>query len=331
MRTLHFVPCRWLRHCLVAFAFLLPAICMAQIKIELRQQAQIAHSVVTLGDVANITTHSLSSMRELMALPLGSAPTADVPVSLERKELERWVAVRLRPSATDQIQWSGSDRVELKMILVDLSGDSILKAAREALLSWLKSRAERVEVMEVAQPRSMTLPQGVLTLRVRPLPDTLSPTKRMMVWVDILIDEQFVKSVPVSFQVHAYRAAWVAKKDLSGGSLINSLAVESRDLDVTQIKASEIWNGDLDVASLRLRHFLRAGDPVSQNNVEIVPAVARGERVMLRTHAGIVSLESQAEVLQDGVVGQMVKVKAPSSSGAVLVRVTGVGKVEMIE
>lgn len=58
-------------------------------------------------------------------------------------------------------------------------------------------------------------------------------------------------------------------------------------------------------------------------------AVQRGEWAALRTGAGAVLLENRVEVLQDGRVGQRVRVRPTSGSGLLLARVVGRGQLEL--
>ena len=62
---------------------------------------------------------------------------------------------------------------------------------------------------------------------------------------------------------------------------------------------------------------------------KLAPAVARGERALLRSVFGSVLLESRVDVLQDGRVGDMVRVRQPGGAGMVLARVVGAGRLEL--
>jgi len=58
-------------------------------------------------------------------------------------------------------------------------------------------------------------------------------------------------------------------------------------------------------------------------------AVQRGEWAALRTGSGAVLLEHRVEVLQDGRVGQRVRVRPGNGSGLLLARVVGPGQLEL--
>ncbi|HEX7639621.1 MAG TPA: flagella basal body P-ring formation protein FlgA [Burkholderiaceae bacterium] len=59
--------------------------------------------------------------------------------------------------------------------------------------------------------------------------------------------------------------------------------------------------------------------------------VLRGSLATLHSTSGAIRLESRVEVLQDGVVGQDVRVRLPGASESVQARVTGPGQVEVVQ
>ncbi|HWW08314.1 flagellar basal body P-ring formation chaperone FlgA [Collimonas sp.] len=301
------------------------------VKIELRAKVQVRHAQVTLGDVANLSTGDLATLSQWMSLPLGTAPRAGNMASLERGELERWV--RSRQLTQGLAVWSGAERVEIYASEQTLAGEKVVESAREELSRWLQSRVARSEISEVSEAHDISLPQGQIELRVRPLPDGRPPSHRMLLWVDIWIDSAFSRSIPVSFEVRAYQEGYVASQDLMSGSLVNPASFERREVDIADAphgNALSVRN-PTDNALWRVRRSVNKGDLVLRSQVEAAPAVTRGEQITLRTRTGLVSLEGRVEALQDGYQGQMVRVKAAAATNSVTARVAGPGMVEITE
>lgn len=59
------------------------------------------------------------------------------------------------------------------------------------------------------------------------------------------------------------------------------------------------------------------------------PAVTRGSLATLKSLAGAIQLESRVEVLDDGKIGQDVRIRMPGATEHVLARVTAAGHVEV--
>jgi flagella basal body P-ring formation protein FlgA len=79
---------------------------------------------------------------------------------------------------------------------------------------------------------------------------------------------------------------------------------------------------------LRALRPLRPGEPLTAANAKPLAAVSRGDWVTLRSDSGALHLESRAEALQDGEIGQVVRVRVPRGSEALQARVVGAERVE---
>ncbi|MDQ0086088.1 flagella basal body P-ring formation protein FlgA [Variovorax boronicumulans] len=315
------------------------------VSIELRPQVKLDQSSVRLGDVAYLTTRDLPTLRRLMTLPLGPAPRPGSPAVLDRDTIVRWVearsglqtvdsALRVRSSA---IRWTGASETEIESAAQQLSGETVVNAARSALLNWLSQRSVRAEVEPVSTVRELFLPPGVPKLRVRPLANQTQPTRRMLVWVDAWVDDRFVRTTAVVFEVSAWAPVAVATTNVGRGATVDPVvlrgAMETREVDLTTLRQGTPRaikaGGEPADGSERFRRPLRPGEVLTSAHLEATPAVMRGNWAHLLARSGDVSVESRVEVLQDGRPGQVVRVKVPGSSGEVLARVTGPGLVEV--
>jgi len=202
----------------------------------------------------------------------------------------------------------------------------------------LAERSVRADVQAASVARDLMLPAGVPTLRVRPLARQAVPSKRMLVWVDAWVDDRFVRTTAVTFEVDAWAPVTVAATPMESGTVIDGIvlagAMEKRVVDLTAVKrgASTGSDGGINLASdkpQRLRRALRAGEVLTGAHLEPEPVVTRGNWANLQARSGDVSVESRVEVLQDGRKGQIVRVKVPGSHAEVLARVTGPGQVEV--
>lgn len=329
-----------------AGAFAAPSAGDGSVAIELRPWVKVEQASVRLGDIAFLTSRDLPTLRRLMALPIGTAPRPGSPAVLDRDTVVQWVEARsgMRSAerdaaSTSAIRWSGSSETTIETAAQELSGDVVVDAARSALLGWLSQRSVRADVQPVSTARDLMLPAGTPVLRVRPLSSQAVPSKRMLVWVDAWVDNRFVRTTAVTFEVDAWAPATVATTGLGSGAAVDGVmlrgATTNRDVDLTKIPHGTplLVAGDakseLEAGRQRLRRPLKPGEALTTSHLEAVPAVVRGNWAHLLARSGDVSVESRVEVLQDGREGQVVRVKVPGSSGEVLARVTGPGQVEV--
>jgi len=315
------------------------------VSIELRPQIKVEQVNVRLGDIAFLTTQDLPTLRRLMALPLGPAPRLGSTALLDRDTVVRWVEARSGLQTVDSalrtqrppIRWSGAAEVEIASAAQQVPGETVVGAARAALLDWLSRRSVRAEVEPVSTARDLLLPPGTPTLRVRPMAEQTRPSRRMLVWVEAWVDGRFVRTTAVTFEVGAWAPVAVAATEVERGvpvdPVVMSGVMTAREVDLTSVNqgtpltasaAAEMSDG-----RQRLRRSLKPGEVLTSSHLEAAPAVTRGNWAHLLARSGDVSVESRVEVLQDGREGQVVRVKVPGASGEVLARVTGRGQVEV--
>lgn len=259
------------------------------VAIALRPQARVAGPVVTLGEVAVLESSELEPLRALANLPLGRVPAAGETVTLQRDAVARWL--RAKTGLADEgLRWTGPASMSLAAAVRRLGGEEIAGAAEAELRHWLDARAQGSDLQLQALPRDLEVPEGELRLRPRPL-DGMALRTRMLVWVDVWVSERHVRAVAVPFQV-------------AGGPLLPSVL------------------GDLTVAPAQV-------DMRSSRPVAAAPAVRRGEWASLHSGVGGIALEARVEVLQDGRLGDKVRVRQPGADGAVFARVTGPAQLEL--
>jgi flagella basal body P-ring formation protein FlgA len=128
----------------------------------------------------------------------------------------------------------------------------------------------------------------------------------------------------------------VAAQDLAAGQTVDLSHRDERQLMVRDVE----WSGRASPpvrtaplvdgnAALRLRRPVAAGSALTRADVDEAPAIVRGDYATLHAFQGAIELESRVEVLQDGIVGQPVRVKLPGASSAIVARVTAQGQVEV--
>jgi flagella basal body P-ring formation protein FlgA len=299
-----------------------------QLVIALQPQVTLAHAQVPLGDVASLSGLDEKTLASLRKISLGNVLHPGLVTSLDRFRIERWLRPRLAGLRVG-LNWRGAQRVEINTATQLLSGKELLSHARRAMEEWLRQHAEHSHIVEVAPVPDIALPSGRLELNMRPLADETLPTRRMRIWIDLSIDQQFIRSVALDFHVHAYRSAYVARRDLAAGSVVKRDDFEQREVHVEnagKIKSVTMLDA---VSPWRMKQGLRKGAVLKQGQVAAVPDVMRGQAAILRTQNGMVVLESKVEVLQDGFTGQSVKVRPGNSSGDVLAYVIDQGVVEL--
>jgi flagella basal body P-ring formation protein FlgA len=153
----------------------------------------------------------------------------------------------------------------------------------------LRERGVSADAKVYQTPRDLDLPATELQLRARLLAGA-QLRSRMLVWVDVSGDGEFLRTVPVPLELAGVGL------DRGGSPALAPVAADP------------------------------PGQPQSRASVILVE---RGGWATLRSSDGAVSLESKVAVLQDGRAGDHVRVRAPGGGGIVFARVTGPAQLEL--
>ncbi|RYY97468.1 MAG: flagellar basal body P-ring formation protein FlgA [Comamonadaceae bacterium] len=295
----------------------------AQVRIELRPAASAVRAAVVLGDIARIESADLPTVRRLADLPLGRAPAAGVALLVGRDDLAAWLR-RRAGMAADQLEWHGAAETRVVSSTQTVGAEQITAAAEAALRAWLSTRAARSDVQLATTVRDVEALQGELRLQARD-PGAVQLRSRMTVWVDVWASSRFVRAIPVTFAVAAWGERPLLVGALRAGAPLADGTVAFAEVDLTAVAGAPLASVD----GLRARRALPAGEMLRKGNVEPVPAVARGTWAALRSGEGAVRTEARVQVLQDGRIGEQVRVRASGAAASLLARVTAAGQLEV--
>ncbi|HSV34278.1 MAG TPA: flagellar basal body P-ring formation chaperone FlgA [Ramlibacter sp.] len=302
----------------------------APVQIELRPQVVAPQRQVRLGDVAYLRTSDLAAIQRLVNLPLGQAPRPGQQSVLERDVLARWVRSQTGIAA-DAVIWHGAERSRVTADVQVIPAARIADAARAALAQWLAARTVRFDLEGTGSLQDLSLPAGAVEFSVRALPAGAQPSTRMVMWVDVRVDGHFVRSVPATFLVEAYGEAWVARSSVAPSAVLAPAMLERKTVNIAAQPAALAAGGSADAlvsGDVSSRRTIKAGEALTGANVARVAAVSRGEWVTLLLKAGTMRMESRAEALQAGEVGQRVRVRVAGAVSPLDARVTERGRVE---
>ena len=281
-------------------------------------------SRVTLADVAQVRSPTAQSTPALASVDLAAAPLPGYTLRLSRAEIARSLRARALPF---ELAPDGPAAVQVERRSQPFDQARVAQAAEQALRALAANEGARLDLALAAPLQDLALPPGAVALRVRaPAPQVLRQ-RRPTVWVDIGVDGAFVRTVPVGFELHAWRAALVAARDLDAGATPACADLAARDIDLTQLPGPALE--DCGAVRGRLTHALARGEPLLQGQLRIPAAVADGDSVRLQLVDGAIVLESRATALADGAVGQRIDVRPAGAQQAVRAEVAAAGVVRI--
>lgn len=105
----------------------------------------------------------------------------------------------------------------------------------------------------------------------------------------------------------------VLNTNISKGTIITQDMMTNRTLPQRRLASTVILNAD-EIVGLEAMRPLRANVPLYSNQLRIAPEVHRGESVTVVYKSGNMVLRLGAEALEDGYIGESIKVTGASNN-----------------
>lgn len=302
---------------LFAVLSLLPLPALATHVLTLAPTALVAGARVTLADVASAPAGTAPA---LDSVDLAAAPLPGYTLRLTRAEIARILRSRALPFT---LAAAGPAVVQVERRSQPFDPARVTEAAEQALRTLAETDGIRLELANGAPLPGLPLPAGAVGLRARPPAPQVLRQRHPTVWVDVTVDGAFYRTVPVGFELHAWRPALVAAHTLDAGSAPRCADFVAREVDLTALPGPAI--ADCRAVSGRLARALGRDEPLLQAQLKQPAAVAQGDTVTLRFIEGAIVLESRATALADGAVGDRIDVRPSGARQAVRAAVADVG------
>ncbi len=292
--------------------------------VSLKTEAQVRGAEVLLGDVASIQSTDASLASRLKGVRLGQAPWPGYTATFSSGH----VALMLKAAglASAQVSLTGSPSVRVSRAFRTVSGEDLVEAAR-AVLEGAWDGPERIECEVLRLPAPVKVPDGDVALAVSP---GLRPRPGLMtVPVDIVVDGKRERQIAVSVRVKVYSQVVTLLRAVARGQVLDAadLTLEERDL------AGGASSAVTDVAAAAGQRTVRplpAGAALRQSDLQVVPLVHRSATVTILASGGRVTVRSSGQALEDGVFGQVIRVRPDHSREPISARVCGEGRVEVL-
>jgi flagella basal body P-ring formation protein FlgA len=295
-------------------------------RIALKESAIVTTRQTTLGDIAAIQAGDPETVQRLAAIPIAIAPLPGYTERLTREEVKRRVRARV-PVMRDMLTWEGAAAVSVETSGTVVAGERLRRLAVGHATEALGRRFEHVEAHAAPLGDVMVVP-GNASLRPREIDTAHGVARQIPVWIDIFVEGVFARAVAVPVDIEAFDTVRVARADLAADHVPQATDFETRRVDVARL-GSDAVPAASGLAGKRITRAVKSGAVLVAADVQVRPAVARGETVTLRFLDEALLLEARAIALGEAAVGDAVWVKRESSGAPLRAQVVAPGTVEV--
>ena len=146
--------------------------------------------------------------------------------------------------------------------------------------------------------------------------------------LEILVDDALVRTLAITVDTRLFRDVVVTARTLRRAELLEEGAVEIEERDITQLKHG-FYTSLEELELIQSSRPIGAGDVITHRHAEPVPVIHRGDEIVMLVRSTHMSLEAVGEALQDGGIGEKIRVRNGESGKVVRGQIIEPGLVEI--
>lgn len=292
---------------------------------------------ILLGDIAEIETDDADLARRLSELSLGRAAMPGQSRDLTMAT----VRVRMRQQSLPEKQIvieSEDAAVAVATKARTVSGEALVDVARAAVMEHARPSGAGTEpiwayaelIPVCPDPGTVTVTDGVLELVVSRLIGT--PPGPIVASVDVVVNGAVGRTVMVRCDVRVAADVPVTTASVQRHDALDEQNVTVERREFTSLPRGlllpETFLGDDAGGGLRATRPLAAGTVLTDSMVEFIPVILRGAQIQIVAATPAIHVSAPGVALEDGRVGQLIRVENSTSGQVIRARVVAPGRVE---
>ena len=208
-----------------------------------------------------------------------------------------------------------------------MTAAELLPLLRDSLIRTYPNLDGTLELEPARMPTAAAVPAG-RDISVRILFAPPVPTAFLSARYELRMGDKQLGEWTAFFKARVMRDVWVAQGRGQRGETLDTLTIARQRRDVINLR-QPFWDGRKADASLCLKQNLLPGSIVFDYHVRRTPVVRRGQLVDAVIRAGTLYVAVQVEVMQDGAVGETIRVRNTKSRREIRARVIDGGTVQV--
>jgi len=304
----------------IVFAVILLALfahkSFGKVSLDFRPSTEVKSSHVLLGEIADIRGVSKEQLEKIRSIKIRKAPepgyTIRIQFSLIRTRLR---FAGLKP---DELNIKAPRSISVTTTSIKVSGKELAKTAQNYLMRHFAQTGWKIEAKACRTPSNLTLRAGKLELKPRISPD-VKFSRRVPVEIDVYVDGERAKTVNVNVELSTTAKVVVAKNNIAAFKAIEKTQVKLAKKKIKGPVNNILTNID-SASGMRCKRLIRAGAILTKDMLEPIPTISRGDVIPIFVEFGSVIVKARGKALEDGRVGDNIKVVNVNSNK----RLTGI-------
>ncbi|TVQ98081.1 MAG: flagella basal body P-ring formation protein FlgA [Desulfovibrionales bacterium] len=277
--------------------------------------AAVQDEVIRFKDIAvPLTDHGKSQWAKLSELALGPAPESGTTITLSQDRMARVLRERIGPAAA-------STRIPNQTVIQGGGHVVLEEDLRSRVVTFLtpkvRSMGEEITVRDFRLPSHIFLPHVQDTLELE-MATTPQPGRNSLRFLVRSVDDRVVRRVTGTVFLDVWQTVPTAGRPLNRGTPLALDDVTFQRKNLAYLR-DQVWNGE--GGPWQIRTPIGMDQVIYISALEPLPAVRRGELIMLVYEGELVRLQIQVQAMADGAIGETIAVRNLQNNNEVLARI----------
>lgn len=298
------------------------------IRIVVSPAAKVVGPLITLGELAQISGDDVLWIKSLGQLKLGSAPSLGKSLVFTKELLN----MRLAAAGSDfsGILWEIPDSVTVTTSSQSVSGQTLIDKAMATVKEQVGLREGSGDsvIALIGSVQELILPVGKVELTTG-MPSGVHYNIPTVVMVTVDIDGQAVTKVPVRFAVKQYGQVVVTAGQLRATETFSTGNLRYERMDIGKM-GSGYFTDMKKILGQVSRRSLMPGMVLTDSMVVKPVLVKRGGAVNIIACIGSMEVVTMGQAMQDGIEGQLIRVKNINSTKIISAKVLDEATVQVV-
>jgi flagella basal body P-ring formation protein FlgA len=295
------------------------------LEIKVKNQITVQGDEVYLGDIATFRPADDKRVPRLRQVEVVSSPAPGNAYRLKR----RFLTYKLTSAIGEQedVRLKVPAAVKVHRSAQFVSRNQLEEIFRRFVLEDSPWASDKVRFERIQAPQGIALPEGELSWKVAGR-GSRRHSGNIPTVVCFSVDGKEIRKVPVSGRVIISQSIVKAAGRIRSGRIIGPEDVVLAE-DGHHKSPADVFSHIDAVIGKKARRNIRSGEPITGRMIEDPPVVKKGNRVLLKAENASIKVTALGRVLQDGRVGDQVRVLNTTSGREVLAVVEGPGLVSV--
>ncbi|MCA8955318.1 MAG: flagellar basal body P-ring formation protein FlgA [Planctomycetes bacterium] len=281
--------------------------------IDLHADASVPGLRIKVRDVATVRSEDTERAEKVLEVDCGPPPQAGYTREVSRHDL----LLRLTRAGfkATEISFTGAQQSFVQPTIHNVTAAELIKAATEVLdRAILAAKEPDIDYKPRGAVPMVRVPigRGSRELRARLARGRLD-ISHAHCDVEILVDGESFKTVPVVFTLTRYCKVLAAAHGLRPGTPMNESNVTWTRAETTQGTAQTLTSLD-QLKGMVARRTVRAGEVLTMRHLQSRAVIGVGDIVELNVRSALVRIRTRVQALESGHVGKFIRVRRIDAS-----------------